>query len=196
MRTHTITLNQRTYNRVCQQLDFTEKNGNSGRYVVGTKNLYNGINPSLDTGDADGFGSLQSLIAQAIENGESVGGWMDTTTGIYYVDCVAMTNELHVAKTLGHENDELCVWDSHREETIDIYKQSSPSEPDAYPFQNGDYYWYEATYHDGTRAIEHGIWDITSECSHDRNPFQRYYTASEVLMKAREQGVPIKTGCN
>jgi hypothetical protein len=222
MRTHTITLNQRTYNRVCQQLDFTEKNGNSGRYVVGTKNLYTGVNPSLDAGDADGFGSLQSLIAQAIEDGKSVGGWMDTTTGIYYVDCVAMTNELHVAKTLGHENDELCLWDSHEEVTIDIYKQSSPSEPSycitpqdvanlsgimkdeepcprglkGYPFQEGDYYWYEATYHDGTRAIEHGIWDWTSEASHDRCPNQKYYTASEILMKAREQGIPIKTGCN
>jgi len=207
MRTHNITLNQRTYNRVCQQLDFTEKNGNSGRYVVGTLNLYTGVNPSLETGDADGWGSLQSLIATAIEDGESVGGWMDTTTGIYYVDCVAMTNELHVAKTLGHENDELCVWDSHDEVTIDIYKQSSPSEPDykgntlftnpcprglkGYPFQAGDYYWYEAVYFDGEQTIEHGIWDESSEVSHDRRPNQKYYTASEILMKAREYGIKL-----
>ena len=198
MRTHNITLNQRTYNRVCQQLDFTEKNGNSGRYVVGTLNLYTGVNPSLETGDADGWGSLQSLIATAIEDGESVGGWMDTTTGIYYVDCVAMTNELHVAKTLGHENDELCVWDSHEEVTIDIYKQSSPSEPTpcprglkGYPFQEGDYYWYEAVYFDGEQTIEHGIWDESSECSHDRRPNQKYYTASEILMKAREYGIKL-----
>ena len=190
MRTHNITLNQRTYNRVCQQLDFTEKNGNSGRYVVGTLNLYTGVNPSLETGDADGWGSLQSLIATAIEDGESVGGWMDTTTGIYYVDCVAMTNELHVAKTLGHENDELCLWDSHEEVTIDIYKQSSPSEP-SYPFQAGDYYWYEATYFDGEQTIEHGIWDESSEVSHDRRPNQKYYTASEILMKAREYGIKL-----
>ena len=215
MRTHNITLNQRTYNRVCQQLDFTEKNGNSGRYVVGTKNLYTGVNPSLQTGDADGWGSLQSRIAVAIEDGESVGGWMDTTTGIYYVDCVAMTNELHVAKTLGHENDELCLWDTHDEVTIDIYKQSSPSEPDykgntlftnpcprglkGYPFQAGDYYWYEAVYFDGEQTIdswtehtiEHVIWDESSEVSHDRRPNQKYYTASEILMKAREYGIKL-----
>jgi len=132
---------------------------------------------------------------------------MDTTTGIYYVDCVAMTNELHVAKTLGHENDELCVWDSHDEVTIDIYKQSSPSEPDykgntlftnpcprglkGYPFQAGDYYWYEAVYFDGEQTIEHGIWDESSEVSHDRRPNQKYYTASEILMKAREYGIKL-----
>ena len=211
MRTHNITLAQRTYNRVCQQLDFTEKNGNSGRYVVGTCNLYNGINPSMESANESHSSkrdvrNLLSLITTAIEDGEAVGGWMDRGTGIYYVDVVAMTNELHVAKTLGHENDELCLWDSHDEVTIDIYKQSSPSEPDykgslfsnpcprglkGYPFQNGDYYWYEATYQDGIKTIEHGIWDITSECSHDRYPFQRYYTASEVLTKAREYGIKL-----
>ena len=212
MRTHNITLAQRTYNRVCQQLDFTEKNGNSGRYVVGTCNLYNGVNPSLESANESYMDKLdvrylQSLIVEAIENGESVGGWMDTTTGIYYVDCVAMTNELHVAKTLGHENEELCLWDSHEEVTIDIYKQSSPSEPDykgntlftnpcprglkGYPFQAGDYYWYEAVYFDGEQTIEHGIWDESSEVSHDRRPNQKYYTASEILTKAREYGIKL-----
>ena len=191
MRTHNITLAQRTYNRVCQQLDFTERNGNSGRYVVGIENLYNGINPSLNTGDADGFGSLLSHITTAIEMGKSVGGWMDTTTGIYYVDVVTMTNELHVAKTLGHENDELCVWDSHDEVTIDIYKQSSPSEPVAYPFQNGDSYWYEVTRFDGTKTIVNGTWDVLSETSYDREPFQKYYTASEVYHLASKHGVTL-----
>lgn len=235
MRTHNITLAQRTYNRVCQQLDFTEKNGNSGRYVVGTCNLYNGINPSMESENESHSSKLDvrhllSLITTAIEDGEAVGGWMDRTTGIYYVDCVAMTNELHVAKTLGHENDELCVWDSHEEVTIDIYaKESSPSEPDykgntfftnrpnycitpqdvanlsgimkdeepcprglkGYPFQAGDYYWYEAIYFDGEQTIEHGIWDESSECSHDRRPNQKYYTASEILMKAREYGIKL-----
>lgn len=198
MRTFNTTLAQRTYNRVCQQLDFTEKNGKSGRYVVGTLNLYKGINPSFEHPNAShteklDIRNLQSLITTAIEDGEAVGGWMDTNTGVYYVDVVAMTDEKHVAQTLGAENGELCIWDSQEEKTVDIYGKSSPSEPDGYPYQDGDNYWYEAVDLFGGRSIKHGTWDAYAKRSHDINRGQKYYTASEVLQKAREVGIECKS---
>mgnify|MGYP003674860913 FL=1 len=103
-----ITITQQVNNKANAKRDFTTYLSKSkDRYILAVKNLYTGKNPSTCF-------DLISRISDTIDKNiyDSVGGWMDTKTDIYYLDANMHFDSLNEcisnAKGLG----ELAIYDT------------------------------------------------------------------------------------
>jgi len=103
-----ITITQQINNKANARRDFTTYLSKSkDRYILAVKNLYTGKNPSICF-------DLISRISETIEKNiyDSIGGWMDPKTNIYYLDANMHFNNLSEcisnAKGLG----EIAIYDT------------------------------------------------------------------------------------
>ena len=109
-----LTTQQDLANKVNAKQEFTHYLIDSPeRYVVGLKNLFEGVNPSLQ-------GSALEMAEIALESdADAFGGWL-SEDGIYYVDLSTTTNSLDTALSQARERGELAIWDSLKEVVINI----------------------------------------------------------------------------
>jgi len=116
MRAQKLEIQQIITNKANNKQDFTFclKNKDK-RYIVGIKNIYKGANPSLKC-------SLISDISNVLKNYtfDSIGGWMDKNTNVYYLDANMHYNDkieaLKVAKKIG----EIAIFDTLKNKVINL----------------------------------------------------------------------------
>ena len=111
-----ITITQQINNKANARRDFTTYlNKSKDRYILAVKNIYTGANPSICF-------DLISKISDSIEKNiyDSIGGWMDPETNIYYLDANMHFNNLNEcisnAKGLG----EIAIYDTIENKVIYI----------------------------------------------------------------------------
>lgn len=93
--------------------DFTINLSKSkSRYVVSVKNLYRGINPSLDF-------ELRDKISKIVDSGQfdSVGGWTNID-GEYFVDANLHLEKLEWANHTAIKNEQISIYDLVDEKLI------------------------------------------------------------------------------
>ena len=115
-----ITQAQRVTNKINHEVDFTEQVScdNVGRYVVSVKNVFTGTLPSHNP-------MMLSLVTEALAScmglwADSVGGWKDKATGIYYVDINVNAEYKSDAITLALGLDEIAIYDLLEEKEINV----------------------------------------------------------------------------
>jgi hypothetical protein len=108
---------QAIYNNIVSKKDFTISiNPNSkGRYIVGTKNVFTGLNPS-----ASKEFNIVTLRDALKQNFCSLGGWLDIETSIYYIDLNTHFDSLKIAILFAIKNDEIAIYDSEKNVVIYI----------------------------------------------------------------------------
>lgn len=109
-----LTTQQDLANKVNAKQEFTHYLiNNPQRYVVGLKNLFEGVNPSLE-------GSALRMAEIALESdADAFGGWL-SEDGVYYVDLSTTTDNLDTALKQARERNELAIWDSLKEVVINV----------------------------------------------------------------------------
>lgn len=129
MRETTITTQQKILNKCHSMVNFTFDlhKKSRGRYVVSIKNLYTGVNPSLDNLL---FKKIQDVLndTQQIDKTKkykgvfcsycSIGGWNDKNTGLYHVDANLHFYSLYVALDIAKYFNQLSVFDLEKNEVI------------------------------------------------------------------------------
>jgi hypothetical protein len=109
-----LTTLQNLANKVNAKKQFTHYIvSNPQRYVVGLKNLFEGVNPSLE-------GSALRMAEIALgSDSDAFGGWL-SEDGVYYVDLSTTTDNLHTALSQARDRGELAIWDSLKEVVINV----------------------------------------------------------------------------
>jgi hypothetical protein len=115
-----MNLTQELTNRVNAERDFTYNlnENRTGRYVVASSNVWFGTNPSHKY-------HIISVMAEGIERArsrgcDSIGGWKDKETGIYYVDMNCHYTNRSEAIQSAVANNELAIYDTVTELVINI----------------------------------------------------------------------------
>lgn len=114
MKNHKITLAQQILNKACSKSNFTfDLTNNKNRYIVSCNNLFTGINPSLQF-------DLISTISNSINlrKFDSLGGWFDPKTKIYYLDTNLHFQDLKIALLFAKENKQIAIFDQKTKTTI------------------------------------------------------------------------------
>ena len=102
-----MTKQQNIINKINAKQDFTiNLKENTKRYIVGVKNLFTGSNPSTQ------YETIYKDIMNREEKFDSVGGWLDKDSMIYFVDYSMQINNLSDALELAKQHNELAIWDS------------------------------------------------------------------------------------
>jgi|TARA_R110000787_G_scaffold15296_1_gene47251 hypothetical protein len=110
-------LTQDLINRINAKQSFSHVIGESKRYLSGCKNLYTGNNPSLNYYNV--YNDLSNLENTKYD---SIGGWLDSETGLYYVDYCKSFNNVFDAMAEGRTNGELAIWDNVENKEILLIK--------------------------------------------------------------------------
>ena len=94
-----MTKQQNIINKINAKQDFTiNLTDQSKRYIVGVKNLFTGSNPSTQ------YETIYKDIMNPETKFDSVGGWLDTDSMIYFVDYSMQLDNLSDALQLAKEN--------------------------------------------------------------------------------------------
>ena len=109
---------QNLINKVNAKQDFTFVIGHSRRYVAGCQTLFEGTNPSQQYNNIyEDFNNLNNIY-------DTIGGWSDSETGIYYVDYCKSYNNLFDAIEQAKLNNEIAIYDTiENKEIIIQYNQ-------------------------------------------------------------------------
>lgn len=114
---HIITINQVLINKINAKQDFSHSiNDNSKRYIVGSKNLFMGKNPSIQ------YTLIYNDILELDKSFDILGGWTDPKTGIYYVDYCNSYNNVFDAMNEARTNNEIAIFDSVENKVINLLK--------------------------------------------------------------------------
>ncbi len=116
MKYQKLTQQQIITNKANSKQDFTFSLKNKDkRFIVGTENIYKGVNPSIDS-------NLIINIANILTNCnyDSVGGWLDKNTNIYYLDANKHFAVLEEAISEGKENKEVAIYDTKENKVINL----------------------------------------------------------------------------
>jgi hypothetical protein len=113
---HIITINQVLVNKINAKQDFSHSINESKRYIVGDTNLFTGKNPSLQ------YDNIYSDILNLNTKFDTIGGWTDPDTNIYYVDYSYSYNCVFDAMAKARENKEIAIYDTLENKTINIIK--------------------------------------------------------------------------
>lgn len=103
-----ITITQQINNKANARRDFTTYLSKSNsRYILSVKNLYTGKNPSICF-------DLISRISDTVEKNiyDSIGGWIDTKTNIYYLDANIHFDSLRECISNAKSYGELAIYDT------------------------------------------------------------------------------------
>lgn len=111
MRDTVLTLNQSIANKINSKEDFTHCFGtSSNRFVVAYRAVWEGKNPGYGNG-------MRVRISDAIALGkdilhcDSIGGWLDKETGVYYVDLNRHYDNFGVARAAAIHHDQVAIYD-------------------------------------------------------------------------------------
>ena len=121
MRHTQLTLAQSITNKVNQLQDFTHtivEREPSGRYVVATKNLFKGEHTNK-------VYNMLEVITDGIEEArsrgcDSIGGWMDSEAGVYYVDMCVHFAYKSEAMQVAIANNEIAIYDLFENKEINV----------------------------------------------------------------------------
>ena len=114
-RNHKITINQVLINKINAKQDFSHSiNASTNRYIVGSKNLFMGKNPSIQ------YTLIYDDIMKLDNSFDTIGGWTDPKTGIYYVDYSIGYNDLFDAMAQGRLNKEIAIYDTLENKAITL----------------------------------------------------------------------------
>ena len=107
-----ISPEQKIVNMINARVDFTlDLNDNTGRYVVGKKELFKGINPSLNA-------NTWEILEEALQSSaDTLGGW-ENKEGIYYVDLGNKYTDLALALYIADKRGEEAIYDSLEDKVI------------------------------------------------------------------------------
>ena len=116
MREIITTRSQAITNRINSLEDFTAILSNSsGRYVVGTHNIFQGKNTNTTH---DILAKVTDCIGS--DKYDSIGGWKDPKTGIYHVDANTHFADLKTACDFARGRGEVAIYDLVDKETVVI----------------------------------------------------------------------------
>lgn len=111
MRDTVLTLNQAIANKINSKEDFTHCFGtSSNRYVVAHQTVWEGENPSHGYGMRERI-SHDITLGKDLLQCDSIGGWLDKETGVYYVDLNRHYDNLGVARAAAIHNDQVAIYD-------------------------------------------------------------------------------------
>ena len=99
---------QRLINKVNAKQDFTYNlTDNRQRYIVSTKSVYNGLNPSIEF-------DLITKVSNILEtnNFDSLGGWFNVENKNYCLDLNIHLSDLTTALKLAKVNQQTAIFDS------------------------------------------------------------------------------------
>jgi len=113
---HKITINQVLINKINAKQDFSYSINECKRYIVGDKNLFMGKNPSMQ------YDLIYNDILNLDNSYDTIGGWTDPATKIYYVDYSYSYNCVFDAMEKARENKEIAIYDTVENKTINIIK--------------------------------------------------------------------------
>ena len=87
---------------------------NNARYIVSVKNIYTGKLPTAKV-----------LAKINYADFDSIGGWTDNNTNIYYLDANLHFKDKYKARTIGIALDQIGIFDSKEKRVINLkYKNS------------------------------------------------------------------------
>ena len=117
MRHIEISATQKLVNKINAKQDFTVNlNDNDKRYIVSSKELYKGTNPSIEAG-------LITKVNKSLNSKEgfdSLGGWLDKDTGTYYLALNDHYHDLEVALSVAEATNQLAIYDNVEERVINV----------------------------------------------------------------------------
>lgn len=117
MKNKNITINQTIINKINAKEDFSHSiNDNSKRYIVGSKNLFMGKNPSLQ------YNLIYEDILELDKSFDVVGGWTDRKTNVYYVDYSKTFEDVFEALNVARQNNQIAIYDTLENKTIKLIK--------------------------------------------------------------------------
>ena len=105
-------------NKINSKQDFTHyiNDDPNLRYVVGVKNLFTGKNPSMEW-----FNSSAAIDnALKLDSIHGIGGWVDPSDGMYYVDCVNAYLTLGIAMGVANHFNEVAIYDRKENKVLDV----------------------------------------------------------------------------
>jgi hypothetical protein len=116
MKTIKITIEQKILNLATAKTDFTinlNKKDSKNRYIVGCNLLYIGHNPSLQY---DLISTIKKNIS--IDLYDSIGGWFDKDTDLYYVDMNFHIQDITFALKWAAVNKQLAIYDQQEKQVL------------------------------------------------------------------------------
>ena len=116
MKNKNITINQSIINKINAKENFTHSINKSLRYIVGSKNLFTGENPSLQ------YVNIYDDILKLNTKFDTIGGWTDPNTKIYYVDYSKTFEDVFEALNVARQNNEIAIYDTLENKTIKLIK--------------------------------------------------------------------------
>lgn len=115
MKNHKITMAQQILNKTCSKADFTHNlhNDSKNRYIVSTKSLYVGKNPSLQ------YNLIQTIYDSInLHQFDSIGGWLNPKNNLYYLDCNLHFETIKIALMYAKAINEIAIFDQQTKTTI------------------------------------------------------------------------------
>ena len=111
MRNIILTQEQDTVNKICSKVSFTKKHrDNKDRFVIGTRSLFIGRNPSIFYDDL--YKDIYSAVDKIKTSSKTtIGGWLDSYNGLYYIDLGTTTNNLKEARKIDKNYNQTAIFD-------------------------------------------------------------------------------------
>ena len=117
MRNMLVTTAQHLVNKINAKVDFTYPKVTK-RYIVGVRSLHTSKNPSIFY---DGIYKDTKIAIDFIEErGGTIGGWLDTDTGLYHVDKGLDFDDLDIALDWGRAYHQKAIYDTEDDKVIVI----------------------------------------------------------------------------
>jgi len=114
MKNNKLTKFQDTINKINARQNFTTNlSDTKNRYIVSYKNIYKGRNPSL-------FFELPVVLKKYIKSKmyDSMGGWLDNKTNLYYLDLNIHFSILETALKFAKQTNQIAIFDNLKKELI------------------------------------------------------------------------------
>lgn len=125
MREISISLTQRILNKANSRVNFTKElipsSGVKGRYVVTSTEIFKGKNPSATTGLILKIAEAVEMACPFVTNGHffnSIGGWTDPGTNIYYIGANLHYSSLSNAVKAAKDAEQTAIYDQLTDEVI------------------------------------------------------------------------------
>ena len=119
MRHLEISATQNLVNKINAKQDFTvDLKESNKRYVVSNKELYKGKNPSTQCNLIVDVNKVLNKTSSKVY--DSLGGWLDRETGLYYLDLNIHYHDLQVALAVAESCNQLAIYDKVEEKIIKV----------------------------------------------------------------------------
>lgn len=119
MKNNKLTKFQDTINKINAKQDFTTNLSNTkNRYIVSAKNIFVVKNPSL-------LYNLHIILRENFNLNyyDSIGGWFDNKTNLYYLDLNIHFSILETALKFAKQTNQVAIYDNLKKELIYLNKK-------------------------------------------------------------------------